>query len=121
MKYALFAALLVTGTAHAERFSKITGDKLIEICSSSASETCTAYIDGVSDAASLYQKLRPINGSRGPRLPAYLCVPTEATGMELKEIVVSFGHSHTGFNTAERLVLDALRAKWPCTAASVGQ
>ena len=117
MKLVLLIALLLTGAAHAERFSAVTGDKLLQICGSSAQETCAAYIDGVSDTALFYQKLRPSNGSKGPRLPAYVCIPEAATGIDLKETVVLFGRSHPGFGTAERLVLDALLAKWPCSTA----
>ena len=70
----LLASLAVlaacAGSAHAERFSPIDGGKLVSLCTGrdkGVVADCTAYINGVSDAASFYQNLRPADGSKGCR------------------------------------------------------
>ncbi len=116
MKYALFAALLITGPAHAERFSNLNGEKLLEICTSSAQEECVSYIQGVSDTQSFYQKLRPADGSKGAKLPSYFCVPTAETGPQMKEAVVAYGKAHPDLlsRQASGIVLRALDAAYRC-------
>jgi len=97
------ALLGMAGAAQAQgRISNITAGKLLEICTSRSPgvvEQCTAYIDGVSDTASFYQFLRPMDGSKGPRLPDYICVPGPTTGPQLREAVVKWLRDHP---TAER-------------------
>ncbi|MBC7801365.1 MAG: hypothetical protein H7Z10_12150, partial [Gemmatimonadaceae bacterium] len=51
---------------------------------------CTSYITGVSDSISFYQSLRPADGSKGQRLPTYICMPTEVTGVKQREAVVAW-------------------------------
>lgn len=116
MKYALFAALLVTGTAHAERFSALNGTKLVEICSARDATDCTSYIEGISDTASFYQKLRPADGSKGGKLPAYVCVPEGVTGVQLREQVVGWAKQHPDLlgRQASGVVLRALDGLYKC-------
>ena len=116
MKYALFACLLLAGTAHAERFSNLNGEKLLQICTSSAQEECISYIQGVSDTQNFYQKLRPADGSHGAKLPSYFCVPTAETGPQMKDNVVAWGKAHPEMLTrqASGIVLRALDAAYRC-------
>lgn len=85
------------GTAQAQRFSNVTGGKLGDLCVSQSRnqvEACTAYLDGISDAVSFYQRLQPSDGSRGGKLPDYICVPAPTTGPQLREAYVSWLRKH---------------------------
>lgn len=116
MKYTLFAALLLSSAAHAERFSNLNGEKLLQICTSSAQEECISYIQGVSDTQNFYQKLRPADGSHGAKLPSYFCVPTSESGPQMKDAVVAYGKAHSDMLTkqASGVVLRALDAAYRC-------
>jgi hypothetical protein len=114
------ALLAFGGAAQAQgRISNITGAKLMETCTSrnpAVLEACTAYIDGVSDAASFYQFLRPVNGSKGPRLPDYICVPGATTGPQLRETVVSWMRAHpdAARESAAQVTMRALNDTYLC-------
>ena len=59
---AVSALVALGGTAEAQRFSNLTGGKLGDLCISrdrNVAESCTAYLDGISDATSFYQWLMP--------------------------------------------------------------
>jgi len=97
----LFGTLLVlaaaAGTARAERFSAIDGGRLVNLCTSrdkGVVEDCTAYINGVSDTFGFYQNLRPADGSKGGKLPAYICLPAAITGVQMRDAVVSWAKAH---------------------------
>ena len=115
MKYALLAALLVTGAAHAERFSALNGTKLVEICTARDASDCTSYIEGISDTVSFYQKLQPAGGNKG-KLPAYICVPEGVTGVQLREQVVGWAKQHPDLmgRQASGVVLRALDGLYKC-------
>ena len=112
----LVAALPMLGTAHAERFSALNGAKLLEICQSTASETCVAYIEGVADTESFFQRLRPADGSKGSKLPAYTCVPEAVTGLQMRDTVVAYGKSHPEYMSRQSsgVVLRALNEAYKC-------
>ena len=99
MKTIVLAAFCVAGltaSAQAQRVSNISGAKLGEICTSKSSaqlESCSAYLDGISDAISFYQHLMPKDGSKG-RLPDYVCVPGVTTGPQLRQKYVSWLREH---------------------------
>ena len=119
--FGLLAAATLCGTAQAQRFSPISGAKLVEICSSrdkASIEACTAYIDGVSDSVAFYQTIRPRDGSKGPALPtdAYICVPTGTTGVQQREAVVAWAKKNPGDmnRQATGVVLRALRDTYRC-------
>jgi len=125
----LFGTLLLlvaaAGSAQAERFSAIDGGRLITICTGrdkGVVADCTAYINGVSDAASFYQNLRPADGSKGGKLPAYLCVPTAITGVQLREAVVGWAKSHPESQRlqASGVVLRALHDTFKCQGTEGG-
>ena len=76
--FAITAALFLplAGTAHAERFSAVDGTKLVNICTArdkGVVNDCTAYIEGISDTASFYQRVPPGGWHQG-RGPAGLCL-----------------------------------------------
>ena len=125
----LFASLAVlvvwAGSAHAERFSAVDGTRLVSMCTGrdrSIVEDCTAYINGVSDAASFYQNLRPADGSKGGKLPAYLCLPPAITGVQLREAVVGWARSHPESQRlqASGVVLRALHDSFKCQGTEGG-
>lgn len=121
----LLALVAAAGSAHAERFSALDGSRLITICTGrdkSVVADCTAYINGVSDAVSFYQNLRPADGSKGGRLPAYICVPTAITGVQLRESVVGWARSHpeTQHTQASGVVLRALHDTFKCQGTEGG-
>ena len=117
MKYFLaIAAVLLAGTAHAERFSALNGTKLVEICTARDATDCTSYIEGISDTVSFYQRLRPADGSKGGKLPAYVCVPEGVTGIQLREQVVGWAKQHPDLmgRQASGVVLRALDGLYAC-------
>lgn len=113
------AVLAMAGTAHAQRLSNLTGGKLVELCTSKDArqvEGCTAYIDGIADAAGFYQRLRPIDGSKGAKLPGYVCVPTSVTGVQLRQGVIDWFRKHAdqAQRQASGVVLRALDEAFVC-------
>lgn len=85
--------VLLAGSAQAERFSGVDGNKLVSLCTSKDKGVvadCTSYIEGISDAVSFYQVSRPSDGSKGGKLPAYICVPNQVTGVQMREAVVTW-------------------------------
>jgi hypothetical protein len=121
----LLALVAAVGSAHAERFSAIDGSRLITICTGrdkGVVADCTAYINGVSDAVSFYQNLRPADGSKGGRLPAYICVPTAITGVQLRDAVVGWAKSHPESQRlqASGVVLRALHDTFKCQGTEGG-
>ena len=117
MKYVAAAALtFIAGGAHAERFSALNGSKLMEICTARDATDCTSYIEGVSDTLSFFQKLRPADGSKGAKLPAYTCAPDAVTGVQMRDAVVAWGRAHPDrLNLqASGVVLRALNETYKC-------
>jgi hypothetical protein len=118
----LTALLAVGGAAQAQnqnRISNISGAKLVELCTSrnpAVVEQCTSYISGVSDTISFYQFVRPMDGSKGPRLPDYICVPGPTTGPQLREAVVKWvrDHANAGREPAAQVTIRALNDTYLC-------
>ena len=80
---AILAVLIVSGAAHAQRESKVTGTKLLSLCTASAAANCDAYLSGVADAIA----------AEGPaHAPA--CIPDAVTGRQLRDVVVKYIHDH---------------------------
>lgn len=120
--FALLAVALAVlgGTAQAQRISNITGGKLGNICVSKDKamlEACDAYLDGVSDAVSFYQFLRPADGSKGAKLPDYICVPGPTTGPQLREAYVSWLKKHPDAQrqSAAQATMRALNDTYVCS------
>jgi len=121
----LTVLVAVAGSAQAERFSPIDGGKLISLCTGrdkGGVADCTAYINGVSDAASFYQNLRPADGSKGGKLPAYLCLPTNITGVQMRDAVIAWAkaHSESLRLQASGVVLRALHDTYKCQGTEGG-
>ena len=113
------AVFLLGGGAQAQRMSNLTGAKLVELCTSRDArlvEGCTAYIDGIADTAAFYQRLRPVDGSKGEKLPGYVCVPGPTTGVQLRTGVVDWYRKHTdqANRQASGIVLRALDELYVC-------
>ena len=122
MKSLLLAAIAVAalaGPAQAQRFTGLSGAKLMELCTSRDAkmvEACTAYIDGVSDTVSFYQRIRPSDASKGAALPAYICVPGPTTGVQMRQAVVAWAEKHRDqmSKQASGVVLRALDDTFLC-------
>ncbi len=127
MKTVLLAAVAVlalssgvlSSTAHAQREARITGQKLVDLCRSTdrtALEACTAYIDGIADTVGFYQRLRPADGSKGGKLPAYICIPAATTGAQMRDTVINWFKAHPDRATqqASGIVLNALNTTYLC-------
>ena len=118
----LFAAAVLlcaaAPAAHAQRFTKVTGQALVQLCTNGGvrAEQCVSYIDAVADTAGFYQRLRPQDGSKGAALPGYLCIPDNATGINLRDTVVRWlrAHSDASSRQASGVVMDALYAEYAC-------
>ena len=125
MVVAALTLCAIAGSAQAERFSALDGNKLVGICTSrdkGVLADCTAYVEGISDTASFYQRVRPADGSKGPKLPAYICVPTAVTGVQLRETVVGWARAHSdklGLQ-ASGVVLRALHDTYKCEGSEGG-
>lgn len=102
--------------AAAQRTSRVDGNKLAQICTSKTGVAgCEAYISGVSDTITLYQKVGP--QSHGTmKVPAAVCVPGQVTGAQLREVVVTWLRQNPADRgrQAAQLVYRALRDKYPC-------
>ena len=115
----LALALALPGAAQAQRMSNLTGQKLVDLCTSkdrSMVEGCTAYIDGIADTSAYYQRLRPADGGKGAALPGYICVPGPTTGVQLRQTVIDWfrKHSDQGGRQASGIVLRALDDAYVC-------
>ncbi len=113
------ALLCAGGAAQAQRFSNLSGEKLVQLCTSRdarAVEGCTAYIDGIADTSAFYQTLRPGNGSKGAPLPGYICIPATTTGVQLRQAVIDWFKKHPdqGQKQASGIVLRALDETFLC-------
>ena len=98
---ALFAAVL---PAHAQRVSKIDGNRLMGLCTGKEPKLCEAYVSGVADAIA----------EEGPARRA--CLPTTVVTQQMVDVVVKYLR-----NTPEQrdrsgayLSYHALEKAWPC-------
>ena len=128
LRITLFTCLLTVSFINpglGQRFSRLDGTTLLQICTSSEAsriESCTAYVSGLADSVAVYQKLRPSSGPATARLPNYICINADVTGVQLREIVVRWllSHSDRGSSQATGLVLNALFAEYPCGSGQHG-
>lgn len=116
---AAFGLTALVGTAYAQRVSPLTGGKLGNICISKDHgqvETCRAYLDGISDTISFYQVIRPSDGSKGGKLPDYVCVPKMTTGPQLQETYVAWlrAHKEAQQQSAAQAAIRAFNDSYPC-------
>ncbi|MDQ2802673.1 MAG: hypothetical protein M3Y41_08305 [Pseudomonadota bacterium] len=116
---AVLLAGLAAVPAQAQRYSPLSGEKLMQLCTGrdrTMVEACSAYINGVSDTLVDYQKARPADGSKGPPLPAYICVPGTMSGVQLRNGIVAWARQHRDVlaKQASFTVVEALRDSFPC-------
>ena len=100
------AALAVSGTAMAQRQSKVDGNKLLSLCTGSKTEQCDIYLSGVADA----------EGGAG-KDKAVACIPDAVTGTQLREVVVKYLKAHPGDRQmkAGHLALRAYAEAFACS------
>ena len=79
----VLACLAAAGTAQAQRESRVTGAKLLSLCTASAAANCDAYLSGVADAVA----------AQGPE-HAPFCIPDAVTGRQLREVAIKYMHDH---------------------------
>ncbi len=118
-------AVLALGTAaQAQRMTTMTGEQVAKLCTDKdprAVEGCTAYINGIADAAELFQALRPADGSNGPPLPGYACIPAKTTGAEMRRVFVDWLRKHPDRAKlpAGHAVLVALDESFSCSSQRI--
>ena len=115
--FLLLAATAVIGTttgAHAQRVSRISAGKLVEICGNMRQETlCDAYIAGVADALAGAKHFETqASGTDG----GATCIPQIVTATTLRSTVRDFLNAHADMRDkpAAVPVVDALHAAYPC-------
>ncbi len=79
----VLACVAIAGVAHAQRESRVTGAKLLSLCTASAAANCDAYLSGVADGVA----------AQGPE-HAPFCIPDAVTGKQLREVAVKYMHDH---------------------------
>ena len=109
---------LIAWPAAAQRLTNISTQALGADCNGAQGreEQCSSYIDGIADTVAFFQRLRPADGSKGPPLPAYTCVPNNVTGAQLRSTVGGWirAHSDKGREQASGAVMEALHDAFPC-------
>ena len=115
---AMLATLAFAGQAHAQRHSDVTAVQLARMCTANpeGTERCDAYLNGIADAIYVYEEVRPENGSKGQPLPAYICIPNQVTGVQLRETFIEWLRANPNQNDRQAggAVLRALNARFHC-------
>jgi hypothetical protein len=111
-------AAVVPAYATDIRMSKTDGNKLLSICTAKAPnlmQGCNAFIDGVADTIGVYQHLADKTDG-APRLVERTCISDNATGQQLRDIVVQFLQAHAADRAryAALLSVQALHQAFPC-------
>ena len=109
----------VASPALAQREARINGQRLVALCEAkdkTAVEACTAYIDGVADGVAFYQRIMPADGSKGGKLPNYVCIQAAVTGTEMRQTVVAWlkKHPERANQQASGVVINALNDSYLC-------
>jgi hypothetical protein len=101
---AIIACLLIAGTAHAQRVSKVNGSRLLTLCTAGRSTECDAYLSGVADAYAEVGK------------PGGVCIPVAVTGLQLRLVATRYLHDHPQELElpASAITSHALKAAFPC-------
>ena len=106
MRFALIG-LMLTGAiaAHAQRVSKVDGNRLLALCSTKPAAECDAYLSGVGDA---------IEAEGRDKAPA--CIPTSVTGVQMRDVVGKYikNHPESRELKAGALTIKAFAAAFPC-------
>ena len=99
------AVVLGTGTAAAQRVSRVDGNRLLSMCMSAGKGECDAYLSGVADTIALQG-----------RAHAQACIPTGVTGTQLREVVTKYISSNpqSRQEKAADLTMKAFAAAFRC-------
>ena len=106
MRFALAGCLMLgASAAHAQRVSKVDGNRLMAMCSTRPAGECDAYLSGIADAIE----------AEG-RAKASACIPTAVTGTQLREVVLKYmrDNPQTRQAHAGALTIKAFSAAFPC-------
>jgi hypothetical protein len=106
MRFALVGLMVLgAGAAHAQRVSKVDGNRLLAMCSVKAPGECDAYLSGVADSIE----------AQG-RAKAEACIPTAVTGTQLRDVVIKYmrDNPQTRQMHAGALTMKAFSAAFPC-------
>ncbi len=112
---ALAALTLAAPLAHAQRISRLTGEKLLEACSSAKGKLiCEGYISGVADGIAGAEK--HMTREQGQGFAGATCIPNETSANQLHQTVVSYlrAHADAGPKPAAVSTFDALHDAYPC-------
>jgi hypothetical protein len=104
---AVLAAALPLSAARSE-FT--TGNSLWTLCNEAAGTWCVAYVEGVADVLlPIWAKGGDFNGWRA-------CIPKDAIGSQVTDVVIKFLREHPEWRhfTASSLVAQALAQAFPC-------
>ncbi len=107
--------LALSPGARAQRVSPVNGAKLLSLCTARSPTPCDAYISGIADAAATTDA---VAGQTGRSLG--ICVPSQVTGVQLRQTVVASLKAHPEDNAraAVELVMRALKSSYACDKAS---
>lgn len=111
----LAALTLAAPLAHAQRISRLTGEKLLEACSSPKGKLiCEAYISGVGDGIAGSEK--NMTRAQGQDFAGATCIPNDTTANQLHQTVVSYlrAHPEAGAKPAAISTFAALHDAYPC-------
>jgi hypothetical protein len=114
----LAAALLLALTAspaHAQRVSRLTGAKLLQICQNPRGKVvCEAYINGVADGMTSVQK--QMSDTQGKAFAGSTCIPDATTSDQLHTTVTAYLSAHGDMLSKPAAVptFEALHSAFPC-------
>ncbi|MBS1063328.1 hypothetical protein JK185_09765 [Gluconobacter wancherniae] len=114
----LIATPALTGTAHAQRVSKLSGKALGAMCSSKNGVIgCDAYIAGIMDSA-VWSKEYDIY-AKDSSAPVAFCVPETQSTQQVRGVIVAWLHANTDAMTqpAGKAVYRALHENYACHAS----
>ena len=112
---ALAAITLAAPLAHAQRISRLTGEKLLETCSNPKGKLiCEGYISGVADGIAGSEK--NMTRAQGQAFAGATCIPNDTTINQMHATVVSYlrAHPEDGAKPAAVSTFSALHDAFPC-------
>ena len=105
VKFAPVLMLAMAPAAHAQRVSKVDGNRLMAMCTVKSPGECDAYLSGVADSI-----------EAGGRAKAEACIPAAVTGTQLRDVVIKYLRSNPQNRQmkAGALTTKAFAAAFPC-------
>lgn len=121
----VFFALLVAAPVAAQDAGQMTGNQLLELCSTAEAPTeaarlsfragvCTGIVHGAIDAWAIAAAVHEANSKA--RAARYFCMPKSATYGQAQGIVLNHLKNHPAerHKPAAEIVITALAVAWPC-------